>query len=104
MFMVESIVCHDNEQVINSEECSELDTTSTAMMFSNDHVVTTMDTSSMMDKQCSIYYYFSSTFEVSIFGHYFSCVRVVTCSNAEIIYVGSTLLHGHASTVESQTL
>ena len=84
MFMVESIVCHDNKQVINSEECSELDTSSTAMMFGNDHV-TIMDTSSMMDKKCSIYYHFSSTFEVSVFGHYFSCVRVVTCSNAEII-------------------
>ena len=30
--MDESIVCYENEQIINSEECSELDTTSTAVM------------------------------------------------------------------------
>ena len=53
---------------MNSEECSELDTTSTAMMFSNGHhVITIMDTSNMMDKKYSIYYYFSSTYEVSVF-------------------------------------
>ena len=69
--MDESIVCHENEEIINSEECSELDTTSTAMMLimSNDHVITIMDTSNMMDKKCFIYYYFSSTYEVSDFGH-----------------------------------
>ena len=31
--MVESIVCHESEQITNSEECSELDTTSAAMVF-----------------------------------------------------------------------
>ena len=58
----------ENQQIINSEECSELDTTSATMMFSNDHVVTIMDTS-MMDntlQKCSIYYYFSSNFEVKV--------------------------------------
>ena len=57
----------ENQQILNSEECSELDTTSAAMMFSNDHV-TIMDTS-MMDntlQKCSIYYYFSSNFEVRV--------------------------------------
>ena len=72
--MAENIVGHENEQIINSEECSELDTTSTAVMFNNGHhVITIMDASNMMDKRCFIYYYFSSTYEVSIFGHYFSC-------------------------------
>ena len=74
--MAESISCCENEQIMNSEECSELDTTSTAMVFSNDHVVTIMDTSNIMDKMCSIYCYFSSTFEVSVFGHCFSCIWV----------------------------
>ena len=64
--MVESTVCHVNEQIVNSEECSELgDTTSAAMMFSDGCVVIMMDTSSsMIDKKYSIYCYFSSTFEV----------------------------------------
>ena len=63
---VESTVCHVNEQIVNSEECSELgDTTSAAMMFSDGCVVIMMDTSSsMIDKKYSIYCYFSSTFEV----------------------------------------
>ena len=70
-YIAESTVCHENEQI----QCSELDTTSTVMMFSNGHhVITIMDTSNMMDKKCSIYYYFSSTFEVGVFGHYLSCV------------------------------
>ena len=53
--MVESIVWHENEQfmIIDSEKCSELDTTSAAMVFSNDHVETTMDTGSMMDNTSS---------------------------------------------------
>ena len=66
---------------MNSEECSELqlDATSAAMiLFNNGYVVTTMHTSSMMHMDNalqvtiqpsttnhSIYYYFSSTFEVS---------------------------------------
>ena len=76
--MAESIVCHENEQIIISEECSELDTTFAAVVFSNDHVVTIMDTSSIINKKYSIYYYFSSIFEVSVLGHYFSCVQVAT--------------------------
>ena len=40
----ESIGNYNKEQIINSEECSELDTTSVVMVFSNDHVVTIMDT------------------------------------------------------------
>ena len=67
--MVESIVWHENEQFIDSEECSDLDTTSAAMVFSNGQIVTIMDTS-MMDNTStknSIYYYFSSTFEVSTY-------------------------------------
>ena len=63
--MVESTVCHVNEQIVNSEECSEFDTTSATMMFSDGCVVIMMDTSSsMIDKKYSIYCYFSSTFEV----------------------------------------
>ena len=74
--MDESIVYHRSEQIMNSEQCSELDTTSTAMMlFNNGYDVIIMDTSSMMDNTLqvtiqpstakhSIYYYFSSTFEV----------------------------------------
>ena len=63
----------DEEQIVNSEQCSELNATSAAMVFSNHHVVTMMDSSSMMDSsrmmdntlpKNSIYYYFSSTFEV----------------------------------------
>ena len=63
-YMVESTVCHVNEQIVNSEECSELDTTSTAMLFNNGYVVM-MDTSSMINKKYSIYCYFLSTFEVA---------------------------------------
>ena len=69
-----------NEITVNCEQCSELDTTSTAMMlFNNGCVVIIMDTSSMMDNSYtlqvtihpstakhSIYYYFSSTFEASV--------------------------------------
>ena len=62
---------------MNSEQCSEFDTTSTAiMLFNNGYVVIIMDTSSMMDNTLQvtiqpstakylIYYYFSSTIEVS---------------------------------------
>ena len=64
-YMVESTVCHVNEKNVNSEECSELDTTSAAMMLFNNGYAVMMDTSCMMDKKCSIYYYFSSTFEVA---------------------------------------
>ena len=60
----------EKEQIMNSEQCSELDTTSTAMMlFNNGYVVIIMDTSSMMDNMShmnSIYCYFSSMFEVSV--------------------------------------
>ena len=63
---------------MKSEECSELDTTSTAMMFTNDHhVITIMDTCSMMEEKYFIDCYFTSTFEVaslSVFGHWLSCV------------------------------
>ena len=60
----------ENEQIINSEECSELDTTSAAMMFSNGHVVTIMDTSMINNtlQKCSIYCCFSSNFEVRVLG------------------------------------
>ena len=65
---------------MNSEECSELDTTYGAMMLFNNGYVVMMDTSSMMDSTLqvtiqpstakpSIYYYFSSTSEVSVFCH-----------------------------------
>ena len=60
----------ENEQIINSEECSELETTSAALMFSNGHNITIIDTS-MMDNTLqdrSIYYYFSSNFEVRVLG------------------------------------
>ena len=63
-YMVESTACHINEQIINSEECSELDTTYAAMVFNNGYVVM-MDYSSMVNKKYSIYCYFSSTFEVA---------------------------------------
>ena len=43
-------VHYKNRQRTNCEECSELDSTSTAMMvFNNGYVVIIMDTSSMMD-------------------------------------------------------
>ena len=60
----------ENEQIINSEQCSELGTTSAAMLFSNGHIVTIMDTSMMNNtlQKCSIYYYFSSNFEVWVLG------------------------------------
>ena len=65
---------------MNSEECSELDTTSVAMILFNNGYVVMMDTSSMMNNTLqvtiqpstakpSIYYYFSSTSEVSVFCH-----------------------------------
>ena len=38
----------EKEQIMNSEQCSELDTTSTAiMLFNNGYVVTIMDTSNI---------------------------------------------------------
>ena len=67
----------ENGQTMNSEECSEFDTTSgTMVLFNNGYVVILMDTSSMMDNTSqvtiqpstvkhSIYCYFLSTFEVS---------------------------------------
>ena len=75
-----NIAYYDEEQIVNSEECCELDTQSAAMLFNNGYVVTIMDTSSMIGNtlqvtiqpstvKYSIYYYFSSTFEVSAFGH-----------------------------------
>ena len=65
---------------MNSEQCSEFDTTSAAMMLFNNGYVVMMDTSSMMDNTLqvtiqpstakdSICCYFSSTFEVSVFAH-----------------------------------
>ena len=68
-----SIVCCEREQAINSGEYSEI-------VFNNGYAVIIMDTSSMMDNilqvtiqpstaKHSIYYYFSSTFEVSVLGH-----------------------------------
>ena len=71
-----------NEITVSCEQCSELDTTSTAMMLFNNgyYVVIIIDTSSMMDNSYtlqvtihpstakhSIYYYFSSTFEASVY-------------------------------------
>ena len=64
-----STVCCEREQTMNSVECSEV-------VFNNGYAVTIIDTSSMMDNTLqvtiqpstakhSIYYYFSSTFEVS---------------------------------------
>ena len=83
----ESIGCY-KEQIVSSEECSELDATSAAMVFSNYHVVSIMGTicTCMMDNTFKLqetieqptvsnhdlgsdHYYFSSTFEVSVFGH-----------------------------------
>ena len=71
------IVGYEEQQIINSEECSDLDITSAAMMVFNNGYVVMMD-NNMMDNTIqvtlqlstanySIYYYFSSTFEVSIF-------------------------------------
>ena len=59
-----------NEITVSCEQCTEWDTTSTAMMvFNNGYVVTIIDVSSIMDNtlpKCSIYCYFSSTFEVAM--------------------------------------
>ena len=64
-----------NGQTMNSEGCSELDTTSTAMMLFNNGYVVMMDTSSTMDNTLQVIIqpstakhaiqYFSSTFDVS---------------------------------------
>ena len=71
-----SVIC--KKEAMNIEQCSELDTTSTAMMvFNNGYAVIIMDTDSMMANTLqvtiqpsttkhSIYYYFSSTFEASV--------------------------------------
>ena len=71
-----------NEITVSCEQCSELDTTSTAMMlFNNGYAVIIMDTSNMIDNTLqvtiqpstakhSIYYYFSFTFEVSVLDHW----------------------------------
>ena len=64
-YMVENTVCHVNEKIVNSEESSELDTTSATMMLFNNGYVVMMDTSSMINKKYSIYCYFSSTFQVA---------------------------------------
>ena len=68
-------VHYENEQIINSEECSELDTTSTAMMLFNSGYVVMMHPSSIMDNTLQVIiqpstaknaiHSFSSTFEVS---------------------------------------
>ena len=74
-----NIACYDEEQIVNSEECSDLDTTSAAMLLDG-YIVKIMDTSSMIGNTLqvtiqpstvkhSIYYYFSSTFEVSVICH-----------------------------------
>ena len=63
-----------------SFETERSETTSAAMMLFNNGYVVMMDTSSMMDNTLEvtiqpstakhlIYYYFSSTFEASVFGH-----------------------------------
>ena len=76
----EIIVGCEEQHIVNSEECSDLDITYTAMMLFNNGYVVMMDTSSMMDNTIQvtiqpstakhlIYYYFSSTFEMSVFGH-----------------------------------
>ena len=85
----EIIVGCEEQQIIYSEECSDLDITSAAMVFNNGYVV--MMDNSMMDNtiqvtiqpstgKYSIYYYFSSTFEVSIFivSYFFSCIKVAS--------------------------
>ena len=54
MFMIESTVCHENEQIMNSEECNALDTTSAAMMLFNNGYVAMMDTSMMMDNSLQV--------------------------------------------------
>ena len=65
---------------MSSEQCSEFDTTSTAMMLFNNGYAVMMDTSSIMNNTIqvtiqpstakhSIYYYFLSTIEVSAFNH-----------------------------------
>ena len=65
----------EEEQITNSEQCSELDTTSTAVMvFNNGYVfmIMHMDTGSMMNYTLhmnSIYQYFSSAFEVNVFSY-----------------------------------
>ena len=73
----ESIICCGTEQAMNSGECSEI-------VFNN--ATTMMDSSSMMANTLqmttqpsinmvnhSIYYYFSTTFEVSVLDH---CIKL----------------------------
>ena len=70
-------ILNDDVSVIEAERS---ETTSTAMMLFNNGYVVMMYTSSMMDNTLQvtiqpstakhlIYYYFSSTFEASVFGH-----------------------------------
>ena len=70
-------ILNDDVSVIEAERS---ETTSAAMMLFNNGYDVMMDTSSMMDNTLQvtiqsstakhlIYYYFSSTFETSVFGH-----------------------------------
>ena len=74
MELCTSTVGYGEEQIMKSEKCTEHSTSSIAMvLLNNDHLVTIMDTSSMIDnayalQKNSIYYYFSSTFEVRVYG------------------------------------
>ena len=74
-----SIVCYEPEQAMNSGECSEI-------VFNNGYAITVIDSSSMIANTLqitiqpsinlmkhSIYYYFSSTFEVSVLDH---CIKL----------------------------
>ena len=77
MLVIELLLHACEKEAMNSVECSKFDPTSAAMIFNNGYVVI-MDTDSMMDNTLqvtiqpltakhSIYYYFSSTFEVSVY-------------------------------------
>ena len=99
----ESIVCCETEQAMNSRECSEI-------VFNNGYTVIIMDSSSssMMDNILQpsintvkhlIYYYFSTTFEVSKLD-IIANLKLNVMSNKLLKYMQSwlyvvTLLHGH---------
>ena len=80
MLVTELLFLVKKKLYLNNEEYSELDATPAAMILFNNGYVVMMGTSSMMDNtlqvtiqlsttKYSIYYYFSSTIEESVFGH-----------------------------------
>ena len=98
-------ILDDDVSVIEAERS---ETTSTAMMLFNNGYDVMMDTSSMMDNTLQvtiqpstakhlIYYYFSSTFEESVFGHCkTTMVNKLLCTQFYLRY-----FNGHTQAMET---